>query len=315
MSYMLCVLLQDIVNALSEEELELCAQSSFAYWRSTLTKSSSGEKSTATMIMAMREARRYLMGARGDKDMALEYLKKTCRYRQETRLDLLRSCFSTQEENNHEQNQEDVDMVAHLQSMILQDTAHQTVVVQGFDKSHCAVLHLGNRTCAKMSNEAFLKTQLYMVERALATTEARSLGRQEQMVVFLDAGCIQSKCAPSLQTVKELVSILQKHYPQRLKSLVVLDPPFWLRTMYTMLSPFLDSRTRQKFQLASGEKEQKKIFQEILMDTSTASIDDIDMKHFLTKVPFSQGYIHEVAPERESPPLATAGQPQALLAQ
>eukprot|EP00540_Astrosyne_radiata_P004405 CAMPEP_0116863696 /NCGR_PEP_ID=MMETSP0418-20121206/24381_1 /TAXON_ID=1158023 /ORGANISM="Astrosyne radiata, Strain 13vi08-1A" /LENGTH=266 /DNA_ID=CAMNT_0004498777 /DNA_START=285 /DNA_END=1085 /DNA_ORIENTATION=+ len=263
--------------------------------------------------MAMREARRYLVGARGDKVVALEYLKKTCQYRKETRVDLVRACFL---KDYSYENQDDADMAAQFRSWILQDTAHQKVVVQGYDKSGCATLHLGNRTCTKMDDEAFLMTQIYMVERALAATEVHSLGRQEQMVVFLDAGCFQSKCAPSRQTLKQLVSILQNHYPQRLKSLVVLDPPFWLRTMYSVLSPFLDVRTRQKFRMARGEREQARVFQDVLREKSSASIESVNMERFVTRVPFSCGYGQEsgrfrVAMDQQGP--AEAMEPAALI--
>jgi len=274
-----------MIAQLSEEELELAAQSSYAYWK--YSQSCSSPSSELRKKMAMREANRYFLAANRDQSKALEYLRKTCTYRQETRVDILRACF---DKDFCFANEQDRDLAATFRARILQDTASQPIVVHGRDKADCAILRIGERHCSKTDDQEFLTTQLYMVERALAATEANSMGCQDMMVVFLDAGCFQSKCAPSRTILKELISILQNHYPQRLKTLLVLDPPLWLRSMYAVLSPALDKRTRQKFQMAKGKKAKRRVFGEIVKEEESDMEDELDLRQYTSEVPFHCSY-------------------------
>lgn len=284
---------------MTKDELELAAQSSYAYWKASLEAVPSDEQ---RVNMAMREAKRYFVAASQNEAKALEFLRKTCTFRKSRRVDILRACFD--KDHTFADNTER-DLAAQFRERILQDTANQEVVVLGRDTEGCAVLRLGERTCVKMDDEAFLTTQLYMVERALATTEANTEGSQDSMVVLLDATCFKSKCAPSRSTLKELVSILQNHYPQRLKRLVVLNAPVWLRSAYAVLSPFLDKRTRRKFQVANGAQAKRRTFEELNGTEDAGASDQVDMRLFLARVPFQCGF--ECSEKAEEIPLSFHG--------
>lgn len=47
-------------------------------------------------------------------------------------------------------------------------------------------------------------------------------------------------------------TLLQHHYPERLKALVILDAPFWMRAVYFAVQPFLSERTKRKIVMVSG---------------------------------------------------------------
>ena len=54
-------------------------------------------------------------------------------------------------------------------------------------------------------------------------------------------------------SLKESVGILQAHYPDRLKTGIVTEPAFWMKTLYNILWHVMSEQTREKVQLAYGE--------------------------------------------------------------
>ena len=189
-------------------------------------------------------------------------------------------------------------MAGKYKNSIAKDLKLQTAVVRGKDKQNRALVLIFPRTSAETTDDEFVLTQLYTMERAIACTEIASEGREEKVLAVLDFSSFQSKYAPSLQAVKSLVSILQTKYPERLKNLVVIDPPFWMRSVYALIKPFLDPETRAKFILASGSKKKVQIISEFVDDEHAMPFmiptgkltSEIDLDHFLTRVPFHSLY-------------------------
>jgi len=52
---------------------------------------------------------------------------------------------------------------------------------------------------------------------------------------------------------KEIVDILQDHYPERLGTAFVINAPFMFEVFWRVISPFLDDVTKQKLHMLKGK--------------------------------------------------------------
>jgi hypothetical protein len=275
-----------LIDSLTVEEQEVAARSSYAYWIAA-TRS---EKPLPTQVReraAMREACRHLNGS-GHFEFALKCLKKTVAFRTSRNVEVYRTCM---DEGFVYANQEHSKLAAQLRYNINQNMKIQTMVSRGHDRSQNAVLLAMPRKGKGECMESFLDFVIYIIERTVACTEAISKGKSEKIVVVLDC---KKSCAPGLKAMKAAIRILQDHFPNRLKNLVIIDPPAWLAGAYSLLKPFLDPDTRTKFMMAKGEKQKAASFGG-LIDESQATpnmlvkgelTSPIDPSFFLTKVPF-----------------------------
>jgi len=201
----------------------------------------------------LKEIRRYLKASRGDVELTTNALKSSCSFRRHHRIDLLRDCFDTEISR-----ETDDDIVAQkFRNMITEDLEHQPIWVHSGKDGH-ALLHLGRCASVRTSGEAFIYTLMYMIERALASSS------EETIDVVLDISGIQPRYCPPNNSLKQLIYILQNHYPQRLRTLIVLDAPFWAHALYAVLSPFLDERTKKKLRLVRGESNKENVLGEFL---------------------------------------------------
>jgi hypothetical protein len=191
-------------------------------------------------------------------------------------------------------NEADEEAVQKLRSQIVDDVNKQPAFVRGTDKSGRALLLLRDRTAKVTIDEEFIVTQIFIMERAIAATEYASRGVEEKILVVLDFGSFKSSLAPPLSAVKAVASILQSKYSERLKNLIVIDPPFWMRTMYGMIKPFLDPTTKAKFIVASGDKKKQEVIAELVdpaqampwMLPSGKLVEEVDLEHYVQVVPF-----------------------------
>lgn len=74
---------QRLVDALSEEDLEVAARTSYAYWYASknITQNDYCLSPTIRNNMAMKEARRHLVGGKGDFHLALTTLQSSLEHR------------------------------------------------------------------------------------------------------------------------------------------------------------------------------------------------------------------------------------------
>ena len=177
--------------------------------------------------------------------------------------------------------------------------------MRGTDREGRTLLIGLSRLVAGTDDEEFLTTQVYLMERAIAAAEFTTKGAQEKVVVVLNFGEFSATLAPSWDATKTLASVLQKHYPERLHKLVVIDPPFWMRTSYCLLSPFLKAETMEKFILAWGDDMEQilgRYFDEDqampFMLLNGKLLMPVDMHRFQRAVPFCHCYDHCDEPDR-----------------
>ena len=211
--------------------------------------------------MAMREAQRHAVGPHGY-DRALEALKATCAFRKNRKLELFRTLF---DKNPQYETHEEKELADKYRAHIQHESSNKRLwSLRGMDKESRAMILVFPRTCPETITSVdllFLNFQLFMIERAIACTESLSQGKEDQIVVILDFGNLKSSCAPSCKVMKQLIWILQNHYPQRLRNLLITFAPFRMRGIYKVFSPSVDPYTKTKFRMASGDKQKVEAIQ------------------------------------------------------
>lgn len=154
----------------------------------------------------------------------------------------------------HRTSEEEEEIKAKMREHIEEELhSKQVFVVRGADRESRALAIKMKRTSPGTMREAFLTTQLYVVDRAIACTEYLSRGVNEQIVAVMDFDGYSSSTAPPLLTLKETVTCLQDIYPERLKTAIITEPTFWMRGLYNVLYPLMSDDTRGKIQMAYGE--------------------------------------------------------------
>ena len=234
-------MLQTIIGQLTEVEIEVAARTSYAYWfleQQQQNDNRSCPSESRQNKSALREARRHLIAANGNEAKALDRLKEACQFRQEHQLDALREYHSTQQQL----------------AVVAKDMKRQTVVMRGHDRDSRAVLIKYPRSTDGVTQEEYLTTQLYIAERANACTEFVSRGRHETLTAIFDFGAshgTSKKHNPPMSWQLSAIQTLQQLYPERLHKLVILEPPFWMRGVFSAIRPFLSGTTRHKIELVS----------------------------------------------------------------
>lgn len=114
------------MNKLTDEELEYVAQSSYAYWHACETGEIT-DRDEMRHGMALREVERYFDAANKDQELTFEALKRNCQYRQEYRIDVLRSCF---DESVDYKDTKDAELASNYRTTISKDLAKQPMVVK-----------------------------------------------------------------------------------------------------------------------------------------------------------------------------------------
>ena len=161
---------------------------------------------------------------------------------------MLRTCFGSQ----FEVAQDDVERANEMAELIRADMTRQYNVMRGHDKQNRTVMIKFPRVKSGATEESYILTQLYMAERSTAATEFCSLGTQERSVAIYDYNGFDSNNAPAFQMQLNAATLLQKTYPERLGLVVMVEPPFWLRGLFSMISPFLSSSITDRIKWASG---------------------------------------------------------------
>ncbi|PXF48612.1 CRAL-TRIO domain-containing protein T23G5.2 [Gracilariopsis chorda] len=88
-----------------------------------------------------------------------------------------------------------------------------------------------------------------------------------QWVLVMDMAGYSSKNSPPLSVSLETMRIFQNHFPERAKRIVIIDAPNAFAILWRMLSPFIESVTREKFMFLSrsqGDEELRRILGETI---------------------------------------------------
>ncbi|CAK0856135.1 unnamed protein product, partial [Prorocentrum cordatum] len=135
--------------------------------------------------------------------------------------------------------------------------------VRGYDRRGrpMLVVKLGGRDSG--CHLATIRHVVYCVERAVACLEKReedaraqrdSFGEAEaevreaagKLTLLVDFAGYCRRNRPAIHTIREAVSILQDHYPERLGDAFLLHPPMKVSALWKALNSWLAPETYQK---------------------------------------------------------------------
>ncbi|CAB9529346.1 CRAL TRIO domain protein [Seminavis robusta] len=287
---------QRMVEELSPEEQTTAACTSYAYWFAMTTLEEEPSEQD-TLKMARREARRHLVASAHDEQAAMDRLRACLQFRKERRLDLLRVMYSTSPSSSNNSQQltpEEEGLQIKYRANIEEELKlRQPFFVRGKDRDNRAVAVRMGRQSSETNQEGYITTMLYVAERAIAATEFHSRGTQEKVLGVMDFEGYSSSNAPPMWAIKESLSSLQNHYPERLKTAIITEPAFWMKATYNLLYPLMSEDTRDKVQMAYGEAKEETIRKLIapeqampFMMPEAKLVSPFDADKFLNHVPF-----------------------------
>jgi hypothetical protein len=280
-----------------DEKIEL-ANVSYAFWIVNL-KANERLPVDGQRNSALKEIRRHYVGESRNHTKTLSALKEAMDYRRQYHVNILRSCCY----ENYEYDCDDgeaAELAKKYRSFVIKDLERQPMVVRGIDDNSRTIIYKSPRMPSSSegndnvidADEAFLMTQIYTAEKAMATNEFESKSKEERLTVVFNFRDYSRKNSPSMYTIKTLAKVLQRCYPERLGVLIIVDPPFWIRSAFNIVWPLLSTATTEKIKLPSGQAAIDEAFHEVvggneklagmLANGDISSIDLIDY----TKQPF-----------------------------
>lgn len=167
---------------------------------------------------------------------------------QEHKLDLLRTCFDP----DFPVKQEDEARSQELANLVRSDMQQQYCVMRGHDRKNHSVMIKYPRTTTGTTEESYIIAQVYMADRSTAATEFLSLGTEERSVAVYDYNNFDRNNSPPFKMQAAAAVLLQKIFPERLQTLVMVEPHFWLRGVLKLLNPFLSETITERIKMASG---------------------------------------------------------------
>jgi len=100
-----------------------------------------------------------------------------------------------------------------------------------------------------------LQWMMYLLEEAIK----RMPEGVETMVWIIDFSNFANRArSPNgKELITKTLSMLQNHYPERLGKLFIVDPPWWFNVVWLFVYPFLNSVTKNKIHLLSGDSKKE----------------------------------------------------------
>jgi len=296
-----------LVEQLTREEQEVAAQCSHAYWylvqhslkRTTASTSTSTHRvpirESTRFATALREAIRHRDCAETAEDV-LKMFRATLDFHRRNKTTLYRSCMTKEV---FAENDDSRLLSKQRRERIDNELKHfQNKFVRGHDREDRSIFFAYPRVKPGTADdeEAFVDSLTYTMERAIAASEFQSIGRQDQILCVLEAkGC----SCPPMKTCQAALGVLQHFYPGRLKSSVVLNPPYLVSALFKMVKPFMHPITVSKYLLMKVKQSEDSILSS-LIDESQAMPEmmpgqgkltsKVDIDHYLYSVPFYRLY-------------------------
>lgn len=281
-----------MLNALTEDEVETAARSSYEYF--TIAESADPAERESNIELrdkyALCMARRHLVAEKGNASLALDKMALTIQYRNEINVDVIRRCFSKMEYRD----EEEMKIRGMIEKGLEKELSDGKHFIRGHDNEERSLFCLFPRRYESFDTKWYLLGKIYTLERALAYTERVSGGREEKVNVVFDYQQYSHKKEPPLSLIKDLMFCLRDHYPERLRFLCFIDAPFMFRAFWTLVRPFIDPVTKKKIRFISGNAQKRKFFSRIVSENQAMTFmlpegkkpDEYDMRNYLYNVPF-----------------------------
>ncbi|KAI8612046.1 CRAL-TRIO domain-containing protein [Chytriomyces sp. MP71] len=180
------------------------------------------ERALAVWCEQSNAAKRYLIDTRWELDAAAAKLKTTLQWRKEYKPDRIDPA-SVEEEGR----------------------SGKGFVLDKTDKGGRPVLYILLRNDSSTDADRGLKFLVFLLEK---TCKLMRDGI-EKMAVIVDAQGVGFFNSPPLSVARGYLDICNNHYPERLGTLTVVNGNMVLTAFYSLISPFLDSVTKNKIRV------------------------------------------------------------------
>ncbi|EGS17624.1 putative phosphatidylinositol transporter protein [Thermochaetoides thermophila DSM 1495] len=117
-------------------------------------------------------------------------------------------------------------------------------IILGYDREGrvCHYLNPGRQNTDASPRQ--VQHLVYMVERVIDLMPAG----QETLALLINfkQSKTRSNTTPGMSLAREVLHILQHHYPERLGRALIINMPWFVTTFFKLITPFIDPRTREK---------------------------------------------------------------------
>ncbi|KAF2490050.1 phosphatidylinositol transfer protein [Lophium mytilinum] len=115
-------------------------------------------------------------------------------------------------------------------------------VIYGYDNEGRSCLYLNPNKQNTKQGERQVQHLVYMLERVI---ELNPPG-QETLALLINFKESSASSNPSVATGKQVLNILQNHYPERLGRALISHLPWYVTAFFKLISPFIDPLTKTK---------------------------------------------------------------------
>lgn len=227
------------------------SHTSYAFWYVSTILGTDALPPLAQEHAALKEIRRHWIEVGRDRDQTLVSLRVALKYRKSYNINHLRLLGIPQSTRRMSGTDNSVAIEA-IKTLIKDELERQTMIVRGTAKGRAIVFKPPRQSRTNSQHdEGYMHAQVYTAERAMAITEFASKGQCEDVWVLFSFANYSARNSVSLTALTKSTTELQKMYPQRLKLLYVLDPPFWMWAIVSLVKPLLSAETRSKMHMVT----------------------------------------------------------------
>jgi hypothetical protein len=282
-----------LVDALSDSEKEAAARTSYTYFCESEAGTASAQRCND---YAQRMARRHYRASKGKEQVALESIKATIQWRQEMNMDDLRRIFDPEMKINPVDDDATQKKYQEMRVGLNNQMNNGKAYARGYDKKGRAIYVMNMHKCTKFDTHYYMAFHFYLMDRALAATERKTNGKEDQIVVVFDYSKYTLKNTVPLGLAKRSIYIYAHHYPEVLHTAFLLDTPLLFRAFRMVIRPFLDPDTKKKIRFVTGDADKRQVLGEVIAEDQATPFmypegqmtRPFDKDEFFYKTPYDQ---------------------------
>lgn len=142
--------------------------------------------------------------------------------------------------------------------------------VRGYDRKGRPVVHIKLRHADLGRRSDTVLHAVYCLERAITCTRVPAskmdgesrlprhtrVASDGKILFLVDFDGYSRNNRPSIQSVREIIAILQQYYPERFGDCILLNPPMQVCFLWRFLSWFVEAETQRKIHVCNGTGKQ-----------------------------------------------------------
>lgn len=138
---------------------------------------------------------------------------------------------------------------------IARENATGKIYLRGFDQNNNVIMYMRPVYENTSDHDGNCLHLVYNLERACAIMfQRKHLGIDGQRITLLvNYEGYSLFNAPPMRTSRAILDILQNHYPERLNRAYCIRPPWIFSAFWSMISPFIDVKTKVKVQMINAK--------------------------------------------------------------